>query len=222
MPDIATTTAATEILSWISQYGYIVILPLFILEGASMGFIAGVLVSLGALEPVPVFILYVSGTIITDSILYQLARSGSTVLQRIPFARRALERLNYSGQDKSLQPPWVSKFYKHYFPLMFLAKLSPIPAGSQVVAIVAGVIKLPRKRFYPPIIIGQPIWSAAVIATGYYFGDTAQHPQKLLSEAGVFTIIAIAIGLLYYHYLHDRFKAEFNRLLVFRDNNAKT
>lgn len=105
---------------------------------------------------------------------------------------------------------------------MFLAKLSPIPAGSQAVAVMAGVLKLPRKKFYPPIIIGQPIWSAAVIATGYYFGDTIQNPHKLLSEAGIFTVIAIVVVLLYYHYLHDRFKAEFERLLSFRGNGTNT
>ncbi|MEX2369190.1 MAG: hypothetical protein WD552_02230 [Candidatus Paceibacterota bacterium] len=220
MPDIATTTEVGEILHWISQYGYIILLPLFILEGASMGFIAGVLVSLGALEAVPIFFLYVVGTIITDSLLYQLARSnaGSSILNKIPFTRRTLARIDYFDKDESLQPSWVQKFYKHYFPLMFLAKLSPIPAGSQIVAVVAGTVKLPRRKFYPPIVIGQPIWSAAVIATGYYFGDTIQHPHKLLSEAGVFTLIALAVALLYYHYLHDRFKAEFERLLTFRDS----
>lgn len=217
MPDLATTTAAGEILSWISQYGYIILLPLFVLEGASMGFLAGVLISLGALEPVPIFLLYVCGTIITDSILYQMSLGGSRFLKRIPFARHTLERIDYYKDDKSLAPVWVHKFHKHYFPLMFLAKLSPIPAGSQAVAIVAGAVKLPRRRFYPPIIIGQPIWSAAVIGTGYYFGDTIQNPQKLLSEAGIFTVIAIVVGFLYYHYLHDRFKAEFERLIAFKN-----
>jgi len=220
MTDIATTTEFSEILTWISQYGYIILLPLFILEGASMGFIAGILISLGALEAVPIFFLYVLGTTITDSILYQLARSdaGNKILKKIPFTRRTLAQIDYFNKDESLRPSWVQKFYKHYFPLMFLAKLSPIPAGSQIVAVVAGTVKLPWRKFYPPILIGQPIWSAAVIAAGYYFGDVVQNPHKLLSEAGIFTLVALAVGLLYYHYLHDRFKAEFERLLAFRSD----
>jgi membrane protein DedA with SNARE-associated domain len=217
--DIATTTAAgVEILSWISQYGYGILLPLFILEGASVGFLSGVLISLGALEAVPVFLLYVLGVMIADTIFYQLGRNGSTILKKISFTRRVLARIDYYKDDKDLEPQWAAKFRRNYFPLMFMAKISPIPAGALVVATVAGVLKLPRRQVYLPIIIGQPIWSGLVIAAGYYLGDTIQNPEKLLSEAGVFTAVAFIVIGLYYYYLHERLKQELTNLLSLGSN----
>jgi membrane protein DedA with SNARE-associated domain len=78
---------------------------------------------------------------------------------------------------------------------------------------MAGVLKIPLKKVYPPIIIGQPFWSGIVIGAGYYLGDTIQNPAKLLNEAGVFTLIALVFLGLYYYYLHDHLKREFSRVI---------
>lgn len=212
--EVATTTAAgAEILIWISQYGYFILLPLFIIEGASVGFTSGILISLGALEPLPVFLLYVVGTIITDTIIYHLAKNRSRWLQKIPIIHKPLQRFDYLGKDKAAEPEWADKFRRHYFPIMILAKFAPLPASSQTVAAVAGMLKIPLRKVYPPIIIGQPFWSGMVIGAGYYLGDTIQNPGKLLNEAGIFTLVALILLGLYYHYFHDHIKREFSRLV---------
>lgn len=212
--DIATTTqAGVEILVWISQYGYFVLLPLFIIEGASVGFTSGILISLGALEPLPVFLLYVVGTIITDTIVYHLAKNRSSWLKKVPIIHKPLSRFDYLGEDQAAEPEWADRFRRHYFPIMILAKFAPLPASSQTAAAMAGVLKIPLKKVYPPIIIGQPFWSGMVIGAGYYLGDTIQNPGKLLNEAGFFTLTALMLVGLYYYYLHDHLKREFSRLV---------
>lgn len=209
--DIATTTmAGAEVLHWISQYGYFVLVPLFIIEGASVGFSSGILISLGALEPLPIFIMYVVGTIITDTIVYFLAKNRSGWLKMVPILYEPVRQFDYLGEDEDDEPEWAGKFRRHYFPIMLLAKLAPLPASSQTVAAVAGVLKMPLRKVYPPIIIGQPLWSAAIIASGYYLGDTIQNPGKLMNEAGFFTLIALILLGLYYYYLHDHLKREFS------------
>lgn len=212
--DVATTTAAgAEILHWISQYGYFVLVPLFIIEGASVGFTSGILISLGALEPLPIFIMYVVGTTITDTIVYFLARNRSNWLKRIPLLYEPVRQFDYLGDDKDKEPEWAGKFRHHYFPIMILAKFAPLPASSQTVAAIAGVLKMPLRKVYPPIIIGQPFWSGIVIAAGYYLGDTIQNPAKLMNEAGFFTVFALILIGLYYYYLHDHLKREFTNLV---------
>jgi|GEM_PF-704624 membrane protein DedA with SNARE-associated domain len=212
--DVATTTmAGAEILSWISQYGYFILLPLFIIEGASVGFTSGILISLGALEPLPIFLMYVIGTTITDTIIYFLAFNRSAWLEKIPILHKPLKRFDYLGEGNTSEPEWADRFRRHYFPIMILAKFAPLPASSQTVAAMAGVLKMPLRKVYPPIVIGQPFWSGIVIAAGYYLGDTIQNPAKLLNEAGVFTLIALVFLGLYYHYLHDHLKREFSQLV---------
>lgn len=212
--DVATTTmAGAEVLHWISQYGYFVLVPLFIIEGASVGFTSGILISLGALDPLPIFIMYVVGTTITDTIVYFLAKNRSRWLAKVPFIHKPLQRFEYLGEDEASEPEWAGKFRRHYFPIMILAKFAPLPASSQTVAAIAGVLKIPLRKVYPPIIIGQPFWSGIVIAAGYYLGDTIQNPGKLLNEAGFFTLLALILIGLYYHYLHDHLKREFTELV---------
>lgn len=212
--DVATTTmAGAEVLQWISQYGYFILLPLFIIEGASVGFTSGILISLGALEPLPIFLMYVIGTTITDTIVYFLAYNRSTWLKKIPLLHKSLERFDYFGEDTEAEPEWTDRFRRHYFPIMILAKFAPLPASSQTVAAMAGILKVPLRKVYPPIIIGQPFWSGMVIGAGYYFGDTIQNPAKLMNEAGVFTLVALILIGLYYYYLHDHLKREFSQLV---------
>lgn len=212
--DAATTTAAAaEIMHWISQYGYFVLVPLFIIEGASVGFASGVLISLGVLQPLPIFLMYVVGTTITDTIVYFLAKNRSKWLKKVPLVYKPLQRFDYLGEDTDAEPEWADKFRRHYFPIMILAKFAPLPASSQTVAAIAGVLKIPLRKVYPPIIIGQPFWSGMVIGAGYYLGDTIQNPGKLLNEAGFFTLLALILLGLYYYYLHDHIKREFSQLI---------
>ncbi|MEX2515044.1 MAG: hypothetical protein WD335_02875 [Candidatus Paceibacterota bacterium] len=219
--DIATTTAAgVEILHWISQYGYFILLPLFIIEGASVGFTSGILISLGALEPLPIFLMYVIGTTITDTIVYFLAFNRSGWLKKVPFIHKPLQQFDYLGEDRAKEPEWADRFRRHFFPIMILAKLAPLPASSQTVAAVAGALRIPLRKVYPPIIIGQPFWSGVVIASGYYLGDTIQNPAKLLNEAGVFTLLALVLIGLYYHYLHDHIKREFTQFVGTKKDSA--
>ena len=105
---------------------------------------------------------------------------------------------------------------------MFLAKISPIPAAAQVVAIVAGAVKIPRRRVYPPILIGQPIWSGLVIGAGYYLGDTVQNPAKLMSEAGAFTLVGVVVIGLYFYYVHGPLARELRNLTSSSKEPIKT
>ncbi len=202
--DPETLTISQQILSWISQYGYIALLPLFIIEGPVTGIVAGILISLGALKLFPVFILYVLGTYISDSILYYLSRDGGKYLKKFYLGRKAMVRVDRVVDNASDE--WKQKFRDNYFSLMVFARLAPINLVSEFVVLIAGVLKIPTRKFYAPVLVSQPIWSAMIIAVGYYFGDVISDPQKIFTDSSIIFIIGICAVLLYRRYVHAYIK----------------
>lgn len=198
--DAATATAGVEILEWVSRYGYIALLLLFIIEGPVTGIASGVLISIGALKFWPVFILYVLGTLISDSVLYFLTKNGDGFLRRFSFGRWALDRINSILHESDSN--WQETFTDNYVSLMIFARLAPINLLSQFVVMTAGVLKIPTRRFYLPILIAQPIWSAMVIGTGYYFGGAIVQPEQMLLESTLYFLLAALLFLLYRRYMH--------------------
>ncbi|MEX2369189.1 MAG: VTT domain-containing protein [Candidatus Paceibacterota bacterium] len=203
--DATTTVEATsEILKWISEYGYLALLPLFIIEGPVTGIASGVLVSLGALKLLPVFVLYVLGTYISDSILYYLSRDGEIYLRRISLGRKAIERVHRVVDNSSEE--WKQKFRDNYFSLMVFARLAPINLVSEFVVLTAGVLKIPTRKFYAPVLISQPIWSALIIAVGYFFGDVVTNPGKILTDTSIIFVVGVCLFFLYRRYVHQYIK----------------
>lgn len=202
--DVATATASAEILDWISQYGYIALLLLFVIEGPVTGIVSGVLISLGALKFWPVFLLYVFGTLISDSVLYFLSKNSEDFLRRFTFGCWALDRINRILDDSNTK--WRQTFTDSYISLMVFARLAPINLLSQFVVMTAGVLKIPTRRFYLPILIAQPIWSAMVIGTGYYFGGAIVQPEKMFLESTLYFLLAALLFLLYRQYMHEHIR----------------
>lgn len=199
--DPAITTAGAEILYWISEYGYFALLFLFIIEGPVTGIVSGVLVSLGALKFWPVLTFYIIGTLISDSILYFMSKNSNNLLSRLPLGRWALDRVAkvLHGTDDE----WKQTFRDNYVSLMIFSRLAPINLLSQFVVLTAGLLKIPTRRFYLPILIAQPIWSAAVIGTGYYFGGAIVSPEKMLLESTLYLLLGITLFLLYRRFMHQ-------------------
>lgn len=203
--EVATATQATsEILHWISSYGYLALLPLFIIEGPVTGIASGVLISVGALKLLPVFVLYVLGTYISDSILYYLSRDGEKYLRKVSLGRKAIEQVHRIVDNASDE--WKQKFKDNYFSLMVFARLAPVNLVSEFVVLTAGVLKIPTRKFYAPVLISQPIWSALIISIGYFFGDVIADPKKIFTDASIVFVVGVCLFFLYRRYMHQYIK----------------
>lgn len=200
--DPATTTAGAELMSWFGTYGYMVLLLLFIIEGPIVGMTSGVLISLGALEPVPVFLLYTLGLIITDTIVYYLAKGGNTYIRQTALGRSVLGRaedvINHADSA------WKQKFIDKYFSLMVLANLIPINLLGTFVAFGAGMLHIPERDFYKPIILSRPLWAAAIIGLGYYLGGAVSEARNMLSQAGILIMVFGSIWVVYRLFLREK------------------
>lgn len=200
--DPATTTAGAELMSWFGTYGYMVLLLLFILEGPIVGMTSGVLISLGALKPVPVFLLYTLGLIVTDTIVYYLGKGGNTYIKQTALGRSVLGRAEnvISHADSA----WKDKFTDNYFSLMVLANLIPINLLGTFVAFGAGMLHIPEKDFYKPILLSRPLWAAAIIGLGYYLGGAVSQASNILSQAAVVIIVFGSIWVVYRLFLREK------------------
>jgi membrane protein DedA with SNARE-associated domain len=153
---------------------------------------------------VPVFILYVFGTWISDSILYYLSRDGEVYLRKVSLGRKAIEQVHKVVDNASND--WKEKFRKNYFSLMVFARLAPVNLVSEFVVLTAGVLKIPTKKFYAPVLISQPIWAALIIAIGYFFGDLISDPKKVFTDASIIFVVGVCLFFLYRRYVHDYIK----------------
>lgn len=219
--DVATAAAGLEIIEWVSRYGYIALLLLFIIEGPVTGIVSGVLISLGALKFWPVFVLYVLGTLISDSLLYFLTKNSEDFIRRFSIGRWALDNIN-SILDES-DTEWKQTFIDNYVSLMIFARLAPINLLSQFVVMTAGVLQIPTRRFYLPILIAQPIWSAMVIGTGFYFGGAIVRPEQMLLESTLYFLLAALIFISYRRFMHKHIqKGVLGKLLNVKSKNGDT
>jgi membrane protein DedA with SNARE-associated domain len=200
--DPATTTAAAELMSWFGAYGYMVLLLLFIIEGPIIGMTSGVLISLGALRPLPVLLLYTLGLIITDTIVYYVAKSGNTYIKQTTLGRKLLGKAEsvISHADSA----WKRKFVDNYFSLMILANIIPINLLGTFVAFGAGMLKIPERDFYKPIVISRPLWAAIIIGLGYYLGGAVSEASNMLSQIGVVVAVFGGIWAVYRLFLREK------------------
>jgi len=188
-----------SIFNWIATYGYFVMIPLMIIEGPFVGFIAGIFASVGLFNPIVVWAVFVASEVVGDTGLFYLARSGSKLLLKVKFFRRSIDRLN---TDSESVQNFKAFFKRNVIKIFFFTKIIPIPHLVATAIITASVLRIKYKRFLMGILSGQPFWSAGIVALGYYFGSTVQDLSFVLSTAGVIMTALAVLLFLYYRYAH--------------------
>lgn len=196
------TIFGQPLIEWISLYGYWILAPLLVVEGPVVGFTCGILISYGVLEPVPVFLIYVAATTLSDSFLYYSAKRGAPYLLRFRFSRRIIQAI-HRDHDKP-ERGWTNVLEDNFLKFFIFAKLSPTIAVSESLAVAAGILQIPAKRVYIGILSTQPIWSAGILALGFYFGSTFQDISFLLNVTGIFFTALVILVVLYFTYLHEQ------------------
>lgn len=189
-----------SLVSWISIYGYWILIPIMLFEATTVGFVAGALSSVGVFNPFLVFTIYIVTRLIADTFILFLSRSGSDYIFRFPFAKRTISKLRNEGGEQSELAKFIDD---HFFESLFLAKVLPIPTLDTALIIAAGTIKIETKRVYIAILTGQPIWSAMIIGLGYFFGDSIQNPEKVFNILGFAIGFLIVCSVLYSKYAHN-------------------
>ena len=172
----------------LTQYGYLILMPLAVAEGPMVTIIAGLFVTLGIFNPVIVYIIVVAGDAIGDSFLYGLGRWGGEVF----FARWA-PRLGVT--------PRKMEQVKRYFDVhgKKTIALSKVLHGVGITGLIAaGSLKVPYQKFIAISSLVSLVQVAVFLAIGILFGHAYLQIARYLNyfAAGVLiTVLVVAIFL---------------------------
>jgi membrane-associated protein len=175
-----------HLLHLLTQYRYIVLFPLAIVEGPIITVIAGFLCILGFLNPLFVFPIIVSGDIVGDSLYYGLGRSvNNKFLQKIG----SRVGINKDKIDS------VTAFFNSN-PSRTIS-LSKIVLGIGVAGLfLAGQTKIPYKKFLPICTLTSAVQCVVYLCIGILFGNAYLRIDKYLNYFASLTIIAALIFFL--------------------------
>jgi membrane protein DedA with SNARE-associated domain len=166
-----------QLLDFTQQYGYWILYPLMIIEGPIVTLFAGGLSALGILRAEIVFMLSVAGDLTMDVGLYYFGLYGNKRLRKWIARHPKLEQRRKK----------VRSFFKtHGGKIIFFVKISS--GLCYITFITAGMIRMPLKKFLLFSLIGGIIWSGALVALGYFYGNLYQEISGKIEQAGLITI----------------------------------
>jgi membrane protein DedA with SNARE-associated domain len=163
----------------IGRWNYLILSLLVVIEGPIATILGAAAASAGLMRVSLVFISAATGNLVADTLWYSLGRSG-----RIETALRIGRII---GIKRAHVDRLTSVIKKHGVKILFLAKLT---AGFMIPTLIAaGLVRLPWKRWFPVLILGEMIWTGTLTVIGFYTTETI----KNLSEGISFMILIFSI-----------------------------
>lgn len=152
---------------------------------------AGILASQGTLPLIPLILVVITAAVLGDNVGYSIGRrTGPRLFKKkdgIVFRQEYIQR--------------AEEFYeKHGGKTIILARF--IPIVRTFAPLVAGVGKMPRKRFFAFNIIGGILWGGGVTLLGYLLGNSIPGLDKYIALTIILVTIA-TFGSAALHILRD-------------------
>jgi len=173
-----------NILVWIDSSKYFLLFIGCIFEGPIIMIVSGFLYSLGGFNLLPMYIVLVLGNFIADIGWYSFGRFGT---------RHVIFKY---GHFVGVTPEVLAKvedyFNKYHQKILIITKLTTGFGFAVVVLIVAGIFKVPFKKYLIIVLLGGFIWTIFLLSIGYFFGNifTIISPQMKI-------VFAITIPLMF-------------------------
>ena len=147
--------------------------------------LAGFLVAQGNFAFVPALVTSTAGSLVGAVLLYEAARHGGR-----PFADRFVR---FAHQDPARMNE-AERWFRRRGSVMVLAGRC-IPGVRSLVALPAGVLRMPRGRYVVLTLIGSTVWNAVLIGAGYALGSQWERVSDLVgSLATPLLVVAILAG----------------------------
>jgi membrane protein DedA with SNARE-associated domain len=159
-----------------------------IVEGPIVMITSGFLYRLGQFDLLPLYLSLMAGDFVADVGWYMVGRFG---------ARKLINRF---GKFFNITPEIILKIEKRYKTyqdkILFISKITMGFGFALATLIVAGMLHVPFKRYAWLNFLGGFIWTAFLLALGFFFGNlyfAVAGPLK----AGfiIFAILVVVFGL---------------------------
>lgn len=175
---------------WLESSKYILLVIGTIIEGPIVMMISGFLFGLGQFNFIPMYLALVLGDFIADILWYCVGRFGT---------RQVLFKYgHFIGVTPEIIEKVENRFNQYHQKILIISKLTMGLGFAFIVLIVAGIFKVPFKNYVILNLIGGFIWTAFVVAIGYFLGNIflmITGPMKIIFA--IFILIAFIFGLRY-------------------------
>lgn len=179
----------------ISQYGYLILFPLAVIEGPISTIIAGLFVSMGLLNPFIVYVIMITGDIVGDTLCYSVGRWGGK-----PFFDTIGPYLGVTDTNKE-----KAKIYFDVHGKKTIV-LSKIIHGIGITGLfVAGSLRISYKKYITTCFLITLVQAALFLSIGILFGRAYIQLNKYLNYFSSTTII-ISAFIVVFIVISKRFK----------------
>jgi len=147
---------------------YVLLAMLVAVEGPIATLLGAAAASAGLMRPVPTFLAAAAGNLIADSLWYGIGYAGrmewvTGIAKRAGIDQRHLENLENNLRE-------------HAVKVIFLAKLTVSFVVPTLIA--AGLVRAPWRKWFPPVFIGEMIWTSSLMLIGYYTTDAIKRMEQ--------------------------------------------
>ena len=178
-------------LTLLVAYRYWLLVPLAIIEGPIIAFIAGTLAKLGYFNITFLGIFFFARDMLMDSFYYAVGYFGAETA----LAKRLLHKLHVRGEHlEHVRELWE----KYPARTMFIGKVSYGVASSFI--LVAGMVKMSLKKFYGygSIVAILQFWT--LLALGYVYGAAFGGTIASVLQNVEYAIAVFGLVLVLYYY----------------------
>jgi membrane-associated protein len=178
-----------NILNLLTQYKYLILFPLAIVEGPILAVIGGFLCTNGFLNPFILYPVIIGGDMIGDSLVYTLGRWG------VPgFLKRIAGKLGLFATD--IEPV---RAYFDSNPRKTIS-LSKITLGIGFAGLyLAGNTRIPYRKYILICLVTSALQYIVYISIGLLFGAAYRQISQYLDFFSAFIfVLALAVALVYF------------------------
>lgn len=176
------------ILPNLGYWSYALIALLVAVEGPVVTLLGAVAASAGLLKPDLVFLAAGTGNLGADALWYLLGYAGKKELL-VRYGRRFGVRAEHL---EKLQ----RNIRAHAFRLLFIAKITYGLAVPSIIA--AGLSRVPWRRWFPPLLAGEVLWTGGLVLFGYFTTKTFQQIAKDFRYLVFFSTVSFLLLLFWW------------------------
>ena len=173
----------------VGLWTYILLAVLVAVEGPIATLLGAAAASAGLMRPLAVFAAACIGNLTADTLWYSLGYMGKTdwiygIAKRMGAPKEILERL-----ERNLM--------EHAVKIIFLAKLTVSFVIPSLIA--AGLVRVPWKRWFPPLFSAEMIWTGSLVLIGYYATEAIKRVEQgveylVLTISVLFVLFIVLAG----------------------------
>lgn len=187
----------------ILQYRYWILIPLSLIEGPVIAFVAGTLAAVGYFNMYFLAALFFVRDVGLDGVYYAIGHFGA----RTAFVQRMLKKIGVTQDHlEKVRILWE----RRPFTTMFLGKLSYGIASAFIV--VAGTVRMPLCIFFKYGIVVAILQYGTLLFAGYYlgasFGGSAAQIINNVQYVMAFAAVAISVYYVFTWHMRKKFLAE--------------